>query len=424
MVKVSVIIPVYNCEKYLEQCIKSVLSQTLRELEAVCVDDGSTDSSWYVLGALAKEDARVKLFKQENRGAGAARNLGIKNAQGKYVAFLDADDYYLDNHALELMFQACENSDVPVCASRRICRIKQGEVDYIETFPKKEINKILSYKKYQPDYFYTAYLFQKQLLTKNGILFPDYRRYQDPPFLVKACYTSDKIVVLDICLYCYRMAAGSTRFNTRKAADLLRGIMDNLTFARQHNLDILFRNTVERLEYEYTSVIYESISPDDLEILNLLLKINQIICDKYEKKDYIVRPLRRILFSAERYEKELLQKFAGEETVSLYGAGKLTRAFLQYLKRKKLLEKIVSIVVSDLAGNASYIEEIPVISLQEYLKGKKQLLFVTVGKRATDEIVDNLKQNRYFNYGVIDDVFGDILLEQREDKWADEINQC
>lgn len=420
MVKVSVIIPVYNCEIYLEQCIKSVLSQTLRELELVCVDDGSTDSSRQVLQDLAEEDARVILLAQENKGAGAARNLGIKSAQGKYVAFLDADDYYLDNNALELMFQACENSGAAICASRHICRIRQDKtVDYVETFPKEEINKILYYSKYQPDYFYQAYLFQRQLLIKSEILFPDYRRYQDPPFLVRAAYASDKILVLDICLYCYRVAESNTRFNTRKAADLLKGIMDNLTFAKQHNLDILFRNTVERLEYEYTSVIYESISPNDLEILRILMKINQIICDKCERTDYVIKPLRRILFSAERYEKELLSEITKKEKVSLYGAGKLTRAFLFYLKRENLLTKIANIVVSDLAGNALYIEKIPVISLQEFLEGKKHFLFVTVGKRIADEIIDNLKQNEYFNYGVIDDVFGDILLSWGEDKGLD-----
>ena len=89
MVKVSVIIPIYNGERYLEQCIRSVLCQTLKELEILCVDDGSTDHSSKIIKRLQDEDRRIRLFQQENQGAGMARNLAMKSAQGKYLAFLD-----------------------------------------------------------------------------------------------------------------------------------------------------------------------------------------------------------------------------------------------------------------------------------------------------------------------------------------------
>ena len=107
MADVSVIIPVYNAEKHLEECIRSILSQTLREIEIICVDDGSTDSSAQILTRLSREDSRLVIVRQENAGAGAARNHGIRLARGKYLSFLDADDFF-DPHMLERAFEQAE----------------------------------------------------------------------------------------------------------------------------------------------------------------------------------------------------------------------------------------------------------------------------------------------------------------------------
>lgn len=91
---VSVIIPVYNAQDHLEQCIRSVMAQTLREIEIICVDDGSKDDSLWILRRLSQEDSRVIVLEQENAGAGAARNRGLDVASGEYLSFLDADDFF------------------------------------------------------------------------------------------------------------------------------------------------------------------------------------------------------------------------------------------------------------------------------------------------------------------------------------------
>ena len=91
---ISVIIPVYKVEKYLRRCVDSVLAQTMTEIEVLCVDDGSTDSSLDILHEYAAKDSRVTVYTQDHQFAGAARNLGIKHAAGKYLLFLDADDIF------------------------------------------------------------------------------------------------------------------------------------------------------------------------------------------------------------------------------------------------------------------------------------------------------------------------------------------
>lgn len=106
--KTSVIIPIYNTEQYLNDCIRSVLNQTQREVEIILVDDGSTDCSYAVMQSYAERYA-IKVFRQENKKLGAARNLGMRHASGKYVFFLDSDDYIRENCLEELYDHAEKN---------------------------------------------------------------------------------------------------------------------------------------------------------------------------------------------------------------------------------------------------------------------------------------------------------------------------
>ena len=93
MIKVSIIVPVYNVEKYIDRCMKSLMNQTLHEIEIILVDDGSPDSCPQMCDEYAKQDTRVKVIHKENAGLGYARNSGLEIATGEYVAFVDSDDY-------------------------------------------------------------------------------------------------------------------------------------------------------------------------------------------------------------------------------------------------------------------------------------------------------------------------------------------
>ena len=120
MVKVSVIIPVYNAEKYLRQCLDSVLGQTLKEIELICVDDGSTDRSMEILLEYASKDKRIRVITQKNGGPGKARNTALPYATGKYISFLDADDWF-EQDFLEKMFDRSDEvqADICICETQR-----------------------------------------------------------------------------------------------------------------------------------------------------------------------------------------------------------------------------------------------------------------------------------------------------------------
>ncbi len=116
--KVSVIIPVHNTEKYLKQCLDSIINQTLKEIEIICIDDGSTDSSLSILREYAQKDPRIGVLQQKNLHAGVARNAGITVARGKYLSVLDADDFF-EARMLEVMCHQAEKdgSDVVMCTN-------------------------------------------------------------------------------------------------------------------------------------------------------------------------------------------------------------------------------------------------------------------------------------------------------------------
>lgn len=107
-IKISVIVPVFNAEKYLKMCLNSLVSQTLKNIEIICIDDGSTDNSLAILDKFKSKDNRIKIIKQKNYGVSMARNNGISEAQGEYIGFVDADDW-VDKDFFEKLYNAAQN---------------------------------------------------------------------------------------------------------------------------------------------------------------------------------------------------------------------------------------------------------------------------------------------------------------------------
>ena len=343
-IKISVITPVYNGEADIEQCIHSALAQELKELEIKCVDDGSTDGSAKIIKRLASTDSRNVLIQQKNQGPGAARNLAL---------------WWRVNGSL----------------------VKRGPFSW------NEIGKTtISYLDYQMDYDYMCYLFLRELLVEHEIWFPLYYRFQDPPFLVKALYAAKNISVVDTCLYSYHLPQMKKRFNKKKTVDLLRGLLDNLEFAKRNDLNILLKNTARRLEYEYAEILCKNRSYDDSEWLELLMKANEIIQQELKHENYVIRPLRLLLFPQQEYETYLLEEMEKQPKAALYGAGRLGSAFVDFIERNGLKNKIGNFLVSQLEEKDLQVKGIPVISLKEFCPEKESRIFVTVGEEYQKEM--------------------------------------
>ena len=118
---ISIIVPVYNSEKYLDECLKSIQKQSYRNFEVICVDDGSTDNSANIVNEYIKTDTRFQLFTQSNSGVSAARNLGLSKVSGEFICFVDSDDI-IDNLFLENLINLAKDGSFAVCSYSRNIR--------------------------------------------------------------------------------------------------------------------------------------------------------------------------------------------------------------------------------------------------------------------------------------------------------------
>ena len=180
--------PVFNDEDYLRESIESVDAQTFKDLELICVNDGSTDFSLDILNEFSLKHDFIKVYSQENNGSGSARNNGLNHATGEYIAFLDSDDLYVDKHALEIMYDVAVKNNADMVSANLVNINPQREIT--NKNPNCE-NKYICFDEYcniRPDEYgipwsFYKNLFKRDVIEENNIRFPDLLRGQDPVFL-------------------------------------------------------------------------------------------------------------------------------------------------------------------------------------------------------------------------------------------------
>ena len=214
MTKVSIIIPVYNAEKYLGKCLESLLSQTLQEMEIICVDDGSSDGSPEILKRFQERDGRVRILTQENQYAGAARNNGMKEAQGEYLLFLDADDFF-ENTLLEKVYNQGKKmeADIVLFGAKQY-NDKTGIVSPASWYFKRDAlprENPFSGKTENTDVFAIVTpapwtkLFRREFVEKQGLSFQGLQNSNDVYFVLTALALAEKITYVDEELVFYRV---------------------------------------------------------------------------------------------------------------------------------------------------------------------------------------------------------------------------
>ena len=225
-VKVSVIIPIYNEEKYLCKCLDTVLAQSLREIEIICVDDGSTDRSLEILNNYASIDSRIIILKQNNHYAGVARNVGMQHASGKYFSFLDADDFF-SPFLLEKMYDAAEKyeSDIVICNINHYdCitgEISKRNVRWEQEFLPENRHKFSISD--VPDQLFQLTngwawdkLFSAQFIRKQKLQFSETRIANDGYFVYMALAKAGVITKIDDYLVIQRINNKNSLSNTRE----------------------------------------------------------------------------------------------------------------------------------------------------------------------------------------------------------------
>ena len=274
--KVSVIIPVYNMESYLKQCLDSVCNQTLKDIEILCINDGSTDDSEKILKTYAEHDDRIILFNQKNTGVAAARNLGIEHAQGEYVIFMDPDDWYPESDILDVLYKKAKENAALICGGE-FSDYNESTGEYGYDFPERyygykfDVEGFVEYREYQFDFGYQRFLFDRAMLIDNQLFFPPLIRFQDPPFFVKAMITAERFFAVKKVTYCYRYGHRGNIWNIEKIVALLTGLETNFELSIRYELENLRELTLYRLSVEYRDVIMEQVQSD--EVLNKIKSI-------------------------------------------------------------------------------------------------------------------------------------------------------
>ncbi len=221
MIDISIIVPIYNAERYLRKCLDSLVNQTKKELEFILVNDGSTDTTEDIIKTY--KDKRIKYFKNKNQGIGKTRNFGIEKSTGKYIMFVDSDDY-LEKNACEILYNKAinTNSDLVVCDFYKVYENEELEevrlIDFKQTSLKKMpslINKInLSpWNK----------IYKRELITSNNLKFIENLKYEDAPFVLQSVFYAKNISKVNECLNYYVIHGNSeTTVRDKKCFDILK----------------------------------------------------------------------------------------------------------------------------------------------------------------------------------------------------------
>lgn len=239
-VKISVIIPVYNCRGYFEECLQSVQNQTLKYLEIIVVDDNSDDFDY---GAYIHtlNDHRIKFYRNTNRkGVSFCRNYGIKISSGIYISFLDGDDFFPDKTSLAKLLQLSEQKQLDICGGSLVIVDKTSQpVNW--KFSGQYFDKCgsLKYKNYQHDGGFYRFIYRKEFIYKENLIFPELERMQDPVFFVNAMLAAKKIYVIDTYVYAYRKFHKKIYWSQKKVLDHYSAVKTIMSIASDKNLSHL-----------------------------------------------------------------------------------------------------------------------------------------------------------------------------------------
>lgn len=295
MAEVSVIVPVYNVEKYLSFCLDSIINQTLSDIEIICVNDGSTDNSELILKNYAAFDKRIKIINKENGGLSSARNTGVQAAQGEYIIFVDSDDYIS-----------------PVLLEKVIAFSKKHKVDYVsfnyfsqlQNPPKTCLsfcavehsieNKSLLEKNI-PDTIFSnipisawSKLYKTQIIKDYDMKFTEGMIYEDGPWTFEYFCHCKKLLFTNMPLYFYRVNREGSIMSQKdlSSLDIFKSLKLDDEVLKKYNKFEKYKNNILQLNLNFIIYYYNRLQPELREIYFYQAKeyFNSLDLYKYDKK--------------------------------------------------------------------------------------------------------------------------------------------
>lgn len=381
-IKVSVVLPIYNMGKYLRQCLASVLSQSLKDIEVICVNDGSTDNSSDILEEFQYNYPNIIVIDQINQGSGAARNSGINAARGKYIAFIDPDDYYASNEALRTLYERAEQNNAMICGGN----VKNSEGEYL--YNKFTEDKWIDFTNLCCCNGHCCYIYNLNFLKSNKLYYPNYRRFQDPPFLARVMVVAKQFYTVGIDMYVYRRNHKVLDYNADVAVNVMQGIMEILDIVKQYNFSTELAS--RELEKNRSDILRHS-SEGTPKVREMLMKLNAAILEVLGEQ-YIITEDEIRLFKKECIY--IYESFKKKVPIIVYGAGQIGKSVVRRIDAMN--GNIIGIAVSNINNNDFQINKHTVNPIDFFTDLSDQaLVIIAVSAKFKHEIMKNLNQYNF-----------------------------
>ena len=277
---VSIVIPVYNVEKYIEKCLLSVINQTYKNLEIIIVNDGTKDNSLKICERIKQMDERVKIINQKNGGLSCARNTGIDNANGEYICFVDSDDF-LENDFVEVLLNFAKEKNVDICACDFWYIDENDKKWTLKEKNDKMYSNIEAIKDILLDYQKTEVMtwnkiYKLDIFKKYNIRFPVGKLHEDNYTTYKLYYYSNGVYLVNKKLYYYLQRNDSImgkKFNVKRL-DALDSVYEKKKFFKSENVDLkeeITFNEISTLINLLNNMIKDSFKEDSyFDIINII----------------------------------------------------------------------------------------------------------------------------------------------------------
>ena len=404
MIKVSVIIPVYNMARYLPECLDSVVKQTLKPIEIIAVNDGSTDNSISILNEYANQYGNIAVLTQDNQGTGTARNNGIRRAQGKYLIFMDPDDFYPTSDCLEALYNAAEDNNVSICGGI-IVKESYGEVKTKKVIGgEKPINYhqigLIKTDESPTIYGHQSYLFRADMIKDNNIYYPPYTRFEDPPFMLKAIICAGERYGIDKVVYNYRGGHKEVRYSLRNSIEVLCGIRDVVKMSKEYNLIQIYDGYLKNINRQYAVAFYKYSFCGHKEIDDTIEEINELIREWIGDNESLIVTKEMVYEVQEDCQKEyknFLRILHDDRKKIVYGAGIKSHTLME--RHKNDIKNVIGVAVTKKQdGSDDFLADLPIKSIENYLPYKEDILvMITTMPAYQEEIEENLQKLGFKN---------------------------
>ena len=416
--KVSIIVPIYNVEKYLAECLKSLIKQDFHNLEIICVNDGSTDGSARILKKYSELDERIHVLKQENQGLSGARNTGISYATGDYLLFIDGDDMLESNAVSALVHNAVETKAEIVCFDARILYMDEVEESKkIDFYYQRPISyglhegKELFARMIQNEHYCDSaclLLINRKWLQEQKLSFYRGILHEDCLFWVQCMIKAPYVMHVNERFYIYRVRANSIMNRGMGAANVYGKMVCYKHFVEMLESEALTQKQ-ERALRKFANVVYWNFS----NILN-----NMSFEEKKKMVEYPFDMFMKSLLDTMSYDwnsyedyKDLKKGILDAKKIEIYGAGVWGKRILTLCRLMGCGEKVSNFVVTDRNGQ-SEVMGIPVcVRNEKYNVSKKSLLIIGFRGMAGENIFEDYMSKGHTNLFHITDTINTFIME-------------